>query len=351
MGAQGSRMATKPPDAFLSYTRFDDRRERGKISQFCQELADAVRALTGEPFDIFQDVDCIGLGEHWPGKLDQMLNEARFFIPILTPSYCKSPACRDELEKFLKAEERAGRRDLILPIYYITCPVLEDKELRQADALATAIHQRQRWDWRDLRHYSFRDRRVRLQIEALAQAIAMARQTRADRPAAETSPSEPTAPAVSTGEPTVLRQSTRHAVEAEDTTATHRGDLEYHNPALSGRVIFNYSNNNGRYSIGQDECLFETKWSKASDQAIHLYNDPPSIAGVAEAPELQSYEMLRDPASYDMSSRARTIQEGEHAILKNRHDRYAVLKVIDIKDRTRADSIDELTFEFWILPD
>jgi hypothetical protein len=33
-------MAVKPPDAFLSYTRVDNRRERGRISQFRQELAD-----------------------------------------------------------------------------------------------------------------------------------------------------------------------------------------------------------------------------------------------------------------------------------------------------------------------
>jgi hypothetical protein len=52
-----------------------------------------------------------------------------------------------------------------------------------------------------------------------------------------------------------------------------------------------------------------------------------------------------------MSSRVRTIQKGEHAILKNRHDKYAVLKVLNIKDRTRSDSVDELTFKFWILSD
>jgi hypothetical protein len=92
-------MASKPPDAFLSYTRFDDRRERGKISQFRQELADEVRAVTGQPFEIFQDIDGIGLGEHWRGKLDEMLDHARFFIPILTPSYFTSEPCRDERKR------------------------------------------------------------------------------------------------------------------------------------------------------------------------------------------------------------------------------------------------------------
>jgi TIR domain len=181
-------VTSKPPDAFLSYTRFDDRRERGKISQFRQELEDEVRAVTGEAFKIFQDSDDIDVGERWSDKLDQILDMARFFIPILTPSYFNSPACRDELAKFLEAEERAGRRDLILPIYYIQCAVLENQELRKTDNLATIIYQRQRWDWRDLRHSDFRPRKVRLQLQRLAEAIAIARQTRVPRPADVVSP-------------------------------------------------------------------------------------------------------------------------------------------------------------------
>ena len=166
---------TKPPDAFLSYTRFDDRREHGKISQFRQELADEVQAVTAEPFEIFQDVDGIGLGEHWPDKLNEMLDQARFFVPILTPLYFKSKPCRGELEKFAQLERKAGRDDLILPIYWRTCPVLEDKELCAANPLATLIDSRHRLDWRDLRHHSFRTRKVKLELEALANQINDAR--------------------------------------------------------------------------------------------------------------------------------------------------------------------------------
>jgi hypothetical protein len=137
---------------------------------------------------------------------------------------------------------------------------------------------------------------------------------------------------------------------------THWSKSEYHNPGLTGRVTFNYSNNNGGYSIGRDEFFFETQWSKASDRSIHLYSDPPSIVGIAQAPDFPdlwdfaSYD-LSELAKYDMSSRVRTIQEGEHAILENRHNKYAVLKVVDIKDRTRSDTVDELTFDFWIRTD
>jgi hypothetical protein len=168
----------RPPDAFLSYTRFDDENDRGAITAFRKHLANAVRAVTGETFEIFQDLDGIGLGKHWPTTLDLMLDQARFFLPILTPSYFMSTACRDELKKFLKAEEAARRQDLVLPIYYIRCPILEEKILRNCDVLAQTIYERQRWDWRDLRLSSFRTRKVRLEIEALAEAIAHRRSAR-----------------------------------------------------------------------------------------------------------------------------------------------------------------------------
>jgi hypothetical protein len=52
------RMASKPlkpPDAFLSYTHFDDRHDGGAISEFGRRLASAVQAVSGAPFQIFQD--------------------------------------------------------------------------------------------------------------------------------------------------------------------------------------------------------------------------------------------------------------------------------------------------------
>ena len=167
----------KPPDAFLSYTRADDRRERGRISQFRQELEEEMRAVTGEAFEIFQDVDDIDVGERWSEKLDQMLDEARFFIPIVTPSYFKSKACRDELAKFLKAEKAKGRAVLVLPIYYIECDVLEDADLRTTDPLAMEIHERQHHDWRKLRHSSFSTKAVKIALHDLARAIGNARRS------------------------------------------------------------------------------------------------------------------------------------------------------------------------------
>lgn len=163
-------------DAFLSYTRFDDR--KGKITEFCQELSYAVEEVSGHPFEIFQDVDDekgIGLGQKWKNVLDEMLDQARFFIPTLTPKFFNSGPCRDELTKFLELERKTGRQDLVLPIYWINCPVLEEGHLKAKDELAQAIDERHRWDWRKLRHRAFSDAEVAEQLDALGSQIERAR--------------------------------------------------------------------------------------------------------------------------------------------------------------------------------
>ena len=161
----------KKPDAFLSYTRFDNEFSGGAISIFRDQLAAHVRALTGKPFYIFQDADGIGLGEHWPKKLDDMLNEARFFMPILTPSFFESKPCRKELQSFLDAEAKAGRVDLILPIYWTECELLDVETLRSEDPLAVILHERQHHDWRHLAFEPSNTNDYRASMQTLARKI------------------------------------------------------------------------------------------------------------------------------------------------------------------------------------
>ncbi len=120
---------------------------------------------------------------------------------------------------------------------------------------------------------------------------------------------------------------------------------------LRGRVSFDYSNNNGRFIIGENELKFETAWSKASGDSIHVYNDPPSIESLGLAIGITSISQISDASVYTMNSRTRTPQEGEIVIFKNNYGNYAAVQVIDIKDRTRNDDCDELTFKYMINPD
>ena len=135
-------------EAFLSYAHSDDHFLDGGISWLRERLEISVRATSGRAFTIFQDTDGIKFGQHWPKRLSDALQEARFLIPILTPSYFTSPNCRAEVIEFLEYESAARRDDLILPIYLIGVDAFENDKLRKNDELMVRLYERQYRDWR-----------------------------------------------------------------------------------------------------------------------------------------------------------------------------------------------------------
>lgn len=122
----------------------------------------------------------------------------------------------------------------------------------------------------------------------------------------------------------------------------------YINKRLKWRVSFDYSNNNGKYELGTEKQYFELKFSKSSWTNIILYNDPPSIVWVAIAKWEYEITNIKNASIYDMSSRTRRPNEWEIAILKNIHWNYCALKILDVKDDTREDGVDEVTFEYMV---
>jgi hypothetical protein len=162
-------------DAFLSYTRLDDEFFGGAITSLRKFLELGVKVVTGRrDFNIFQDVDAIQFGQQWQKRLDQEIANTRFLIPIVTPLFFQSGACRSELEKFVEHEKVLGRDDLILPIYFVTAPVLEKSELLQDDLLAREIFGRQRYDWRSKADLPINDPQIRSAVRELSEKIASA---------------------------------------------------------------------------------------------------------------------------------------------------------------------------------
>ncbi len=129
------------------------------------------------------------------------------------------------------------------------------------------------------------------------------------------------------------------------------GSEKYSSPGAHGTITFDYSNNNGRYSIGQGQLMFETAWSKASNTSIHAYSDSHSIKSIALVKDKQNINDIDSANSYDVSSRVRSPLLREIIIWKNVNGYYAATKIINIKDDTRGDSNDELTFEYVIKTD
>jgi hypothetical protein len=161
------------PEAFLSYTRIDDEFHGGFITALRKQLELGVRVATGDgKFNVFQDKEGIALGERWLERIDRAVAEASVFIPMLTPSYLTSSFCRRELEGFLTRERRAGRSDLVLPIYFVEIQERDRVERWNSDDLARELFERQHCDWREYADEPIETPSTRRAIKALASAIA-----------------------------------------------------------------------------------------------------------------------------------------------------------------------------------
>ncbi len=123
---------------------------------------------------------------------------------------------------------------------------------------------------------------------------------------------------------------------------------KYVSPATRGKVVFDYSNNDGRFSIGSGELMFETGWSKSSDHDIQLLRNSDSISTVAVVKDKQEIGEIDDARAYDDSSWIRRPKVGQIAVLKNANGFFAAVKIIDIKDDTRGSQFDEITFDYVI---
>jgi F-box protein 11 len=110
-------------------------------------------------------------GQNWRDRIEKSINSTSFLIPVMTPSFFKSDFCRNELQQFIQREERLTRSGLILPLYYISSPVLEDEAKWVNDKLAETLASRQYADWRELRFKSFTSFQARKSLEKFALQI------------------------------------------------------------------------------------------------------------------------------------------------------------------------------------
>ena len=140
------------PAAFFSYVHFDDETDGGRLTEFRKRLSAEVRVQTGEEFPIFQDKD-LKLGEQCKKRINESLDSTLFFIPIITPGFFNSQPCLDELERFLEREKKLGKEELVLPVYYVDTPLINEKTegTTRKEKLARIIASRQYFDWRELR--------------------------------------------------------------------------------------------------------------------------------------------------------------------------------------------------------
>ena len=160
---------------FFSYSRADDDDFRGALSALHDASQRNLSAQLGRNkrnFTVWKDQEDIAPGQMWESRIKQAIEEAVFFIPIVTPRVVDSTHCKFEFESFLARERALGRNDLVFPIHYIRVPALLDEDEWRDDPLLSIVAKRQYVDWRSLRYDSVDTRAFGHAIDQFCEKIA-----------------------------------------------------------------------------------------------------------------------------------------------------------------------------------
>ena len=231
------------PDAtkiagFLSYAHDDDKHDNSRISRLRERLELSIRVATGiREFTIFQDSPNIGWGKDWDRVITQSLDAVVLLFPVVTPLWFASPNCRDELHKFRQRQIRLGQDDLILPVYYLHAPLMQeddDAALTDERDAATLLRRLQYEDWRALRRTEETDPAYPAAIERLAERAAPV--LRRLRQTALRGGPGATPTAATPAQTTAVRGQTEAATTGQDST---RGEPQRTSPpaAVQTRVV------------------------------------------------------------------------------------------------------------------
>ena len=140
---------------FFSYSREDDASFKGTLSALRDGIQHELSAQLGRSkttFRLWQDKEAIAPGRLWESEIKTAVEQAVFFIPIVTPRAVNSNYCHFEFEAFLARERALGRTDLVFPILYIPVPALENEAQWRDHPVLSAIAKRQYVDWQTFRY-------------------------------------------------------------------------------------------------------------------------------------------------------------------------------------------------------
>jgi hypothetical protein len=125
------------------------------------------------------------------------------------------------------------------------------------------------------------------------------------------------------------------AAESDEEAQMHlRHDpARYASPQLADTVEFPYTNNSGRYVLGNGEMSFTLGVSSSGHGSVYVLRDSADIRLVALAKGVTEPSQVSDARAYDGSARLRTVRAGDAAILSNVGGYWAVVCIDEVTTR------------------
>lgn len=157
-------------NGFLSHVQADDDADGGRIRALAEDLQQQYAAITADSIDIFVDRSALGWGDDWETEIEKAVLSTSFFIPVITPRYFLSQACRREFQLFLRKADNLGLSELILPLVWLDVRDLHESEV--TDDLIASVKRFQWVDWRELRFEDRNSTPYRRAVAGLAKRLA-----------------------------------------------------------------------------------------------------------------------------------------------------------------------------------
>lgn len=114
-----------------------------------------------------------------------------------------------------------------------------------------------------------------------------------------------------------------------------------------GVVQFDYSKNDGIYTLGQGELSFDTTWSGCSSDCIYAYSDNVKLVGYI--PDNYDYPSEQGLLKFDYTSRVVKVHKNEIVVFQNKFGNFVAVKVLDIKSKSHGEELDYLNFEYRVI--
>lgn len=150
----------------MSYPRRANR--EGEITDFRVKLEYSLQLKTGDQqLRIFQDTEDIDVGDRWRSRLEESIDGAGFFMPLVQPLFFSSTWCKEEFEAFDARMKAEGLTDRILPILWERVD-----DLAGQGAAATRLEEIQYFDWTKQRLRDW-DQEKRLALDRFSSQLAL----------------------------------------------------------------------------------------------------------------------------------------------------------------------------------
>ncbi len=140
----------------------------------------------------------------------------------------------------------------------------------------------------------------------------------------------------------------RYRIISEKLKSTWQPEPEkYISRNKSGKVKFDFSDNNGRFIIGNGEYEFITRWGGRGFRKIYLLDD--DIKSIALLNGTKVIKNLSEIQNLAKVNRVADLSVGNRAVLENSNGKFAIIKIIEANTEGYSSDKDEVVFEYEIL--